>query len=177
MFTSARLMAVDLVLAGVQMRAISFYAPTNPTALSTKKKFYRDLKKLFVTFGKDQQVLLQGDGNATFSLGSRNSYFDGAIDRVYDDGDTANENGELFLDFCREVNLSIMNSWFIQPDQRRWTWYSNDQRTRKVIDYSCTSTWLRRFATNCRVHTSHHLGKSDHRLLVTGFITAASKLS
>ena len=92
---------------------------------------------------------------------------------MYDEGDTTNENGELFLDFCAQKHLSIANSWFHHPQKHRITWHSPDQRTKKVIDYSVCESWLRQYISDVRVRNSYF--NSDHRLLVTKLKTPANK--
>ena len=169
-----RLMALDISQRGLLLRVIAAYAPTETSPLSTKKSFYCSLQKLYTNTGKYQNIL-QGDLNATCTLGARNSNFDGGSNQVYDNGDTANENGNLFIDFCITHKLSILNSWFRHRDIHRITWHSNDGVTKKVLDYSCCQSWLRQFVTDCRVRNSYRFGNSDHRLVITKLTTPANK--
>ena len=169
---SPRLMAADLTISGCKIRMISAYAPQEDKPLSSKHEFYRELKKLCQP-PSPYKVSINGDFNATTTIASRLSRFDGKINRVYDEGDTSNENGELFLDFCAEKHLSIANTWFDHPQKHRITWHSPDQRTKKVIDYSVCESWLRQYISDVRVRNSYF--NSDHRLLVTKLKTPANK--
>ena len=160
---SARLMAADVTIRGCKIRIISAYAPTEDKAKSTKQSFYRELKKL-CNAAKPYKTFIQGDFNATTTITTRHSCFDGNNKTVYDDEDTFNDNGEMFLDFCEENKLSILNTWYDHPIKHRITWHSPDAITKKVIDYSISESWLRQYIKDVRVRNSYF--NSDHRLLV-----------
>ena len=51
-----------------------------------------------------------------------------------------------------------------------YTWYSNDQHTRKIIDLTISNQFLQRFCLDCRVRRSYDF-HSDHRILITRFKT------
>ena len=168
---SARLMAADIVVCGCKIRFISAYAPTEANALSGKEDFYRELKKLCVT-ENNRKLCINGDFNATTTTAERHSSFDGRNTTPYEN-DISNNNGELLLDFCYSKNLSILNTWFDHPMKHRITWHSPDKITKKIIDYCISDSWLRQFVTDVRVYNSYF--DSDHRLLITKFITPANK--
>ena len=133
--TYLRLMAADITINVYKLRIISAYAPTEDKPLSTKEAFYRDLNKL-CQLSKKTKLLIQGDFNATSTATTRHSCFDGLKDNEwrYKATDKSNENGEIFLDFCRLHGLSILNTWFDHPLKHRYTWHSPDKVTKKVID-------------------------------------------
>ena len=168
---SPRLMAMDVTICGCKIRVISAYAPTENSVPSSKQTFYRELKKLCVV-EQNRKICINGDFNATTSIGLRHSCFDGRNDVGYED-DISNDNGERFLEFCKKEKFSILNTWFQHPLKHRFTWHSPDQVTKKVIDYSVSDSWLRQFVTDVRVYNSYF--ESDHRLLVTRFRTPANK--
>ena len=172
---SPRLMVADIVVRGCKIRIISAYAPTEDKPLSTKQTFYRELKKLCLVDNKTK-LSIHGDFNATTTITRRHSnFFGGRGKNIYDEGDTSNENGNLFLDFCGLMKLSILNTWFDHPLKHRITWHSPDQITKKVIDYSLCESWLRQYITDVRVYNSYF--NSDHRLLVTRLKTPANKVA
>ena len=79
----------------------------------------------------------------------------------------------MFLDFCEENKLSILNTWYDHPIKHRITWHSPDAITKKVIDYSISESWLRQYIKDVRVRNSYF--NSDHRLLVSKMRTPANK--
>ena len=61
-----------------------------------------------------------------------------------------NDNGERFLDLCALHRLKITGSWFRRRNMHRWTWISNDSRTKKELDYIIVSArW--NIVQNCRL--------------------------
>ena len=60
-----------------------------------------------------------------------------------------NDNGERLLDLCALHRLKITGSWFRRRNMQRWTWISNDGRTKKELDYIIVSArW--NIVQNCR---------------------------
>jgi len=51
-----------------------------------------------------------------------------------------NERGEKQLEFATDQDLLICNTRFQQKDCRKWTWRSNDQRTKNLIDFIMIDT-------------------------------------
>ena len=45
-----------------------------------------------------------------------------------------NDRGERLLEFALEHDMMICNMKFQQKDCRKWTWRSNDGKTRNMID-------------------------------------------
>ena len=76
-----------------------------------------------------------------------------------------NDNGERLLDLCSLHNIKISGSWFRRRNIHRWTWYSNDGRTKKELDYVIVSArW--KLVQNRRVSRSADIGNNaDHRLV------------
>ena len=169
--SGARLMAADLTVKGCKLRVISCYAPTLKTALSTKLSFYRDLKQLTKT-EKNWKVLIQGDFNAEPQFCRHNSCFDGRKPLV-DGTSQDNENAMLFLKYCQQNELSILNTWYEHPIHHRVTWHHPNGNVQKVYDYSLSKSWLRQYINDVRVRNSYF--SSDHRLLVTTLNTPANK--
>ena len=54
------------------------------------------------------------------------------------------------------------------------TWYSNDKRTKKVIDYILAEKYVQQFTTDCRVYLGFQV-ETDHRLLKTTINAPATK--
>ena len=116
---------------------------------------------------------MQGDFNAEFQISREHSCFDGSQSRIEEGTNQTNENCMLFLQYCQTNKLLILNTWFDHPIHHRVTWHHPNGRTKKVYDYSLSGSWLRRFIQDVRVRNSYF--NSDHRLLVTKFLTPCNK--
>jgi len=46
-----------------------------------------------------------------------------------------NDRGDVFVDWCRDNNQVISNTWFQNHKRRVWTWDNHTRTTRKQIDY------------------------------------------
>ena len=55
-----------------------------------------------------------------------------------------------------------------------YTWYSNDGRTRKIIDYVLAERYVQQYITDCRVRRGINI-KTDHRLLKTTLRTPTTR--
>ena len=64
----------------------------------------------------------------------------------------------------------MLQTYFNSPLSKRYTWYSNDGNTNRVLDYVLTET----FVTSCAVEDSFDF-ESDHKLLVTNLSTPKTK--
>lgn len=82
---------------------------------------------------------------------------------------------EPSLDFCRQANVSVINSWLKHDWSRPWTWLSNDGKAKRCLDYVMTEAVLRQYITNRRVNCSADY-KSDHRLLAVTARTPRSRV-
>ena len=55
------------------------------------------------------------------------------------------------------------------------TFYSNDKRTKQVLDYAITSRWLAKCTLDCRVRNGYIIA-SDHRCLIQCFATPLRRI-
>ena len=70
----------------------------------------------------------------------------------------------------------MIQTYFNKPIEERYTWYSGDQKTKKVIDYVLVEQFVQQYVNNCFVsHDSHF--ESDHRMIVTDLCTPMTKKS
>ena len=96
---------------------------------------------------KHQKILLTGDFNATTSIEERRCYF---YDSKIIEGSICNENGRRLKQFCRNKQLCIASKHRML---HRYTWYSNDGKTRKILDYELTENYVQQYISDCRVKT------------------------
>ena len=74
-----------------------------------------------------------------------------------------NENGELFLKFCFEKQLKIINSIYRTKRIHRGTWSHKPTGQFKRLNYIVTRKYLSRFITSCRAYRSaSSLFDTDH---------------
>ena len=170
-----RHISASIVIKGCKVFIISAYAPMETATASAKSAFYCELNKIIKSRPQNSQLITVGDFNATAQATSSYTCFRGST-YVPSDDLKSNENGEKLLDFCRKHDLSIPNSWFDQKiPSRRNTWYSNDGKTRKCIDFMISNLQMKSWCINCRVKSSFDFD-SDHRLVVATFITPIRKI-
>jgi len=166
-----RLISASIDIYGCKTKIISVYAPTEPGTDNAKTVFYRELCKHTKT-EKHRKLIVLGDFNATTNAVKVHACIRPSSDLTEID---SNVNGERMLNFARDQDLSIMNTWFKHPEHHQITWYSHDiHNTKKTLDYLLCCNWLRQYCCDCRVRTSYDFN-SDHKLLVTTFRTPKTK--
>ena len=116
-------------------------------------------------------MMILGDFNAKTSIAYWKSQFDGT-QLVYDDD--CNDNGYRMKNFCRTNMLGIASTYFDYDIENRLTWYSPDQRTKRINDYVLTEKFVQQYITACIVFPDSDFN-SDHRILVTELNTPKTK--
>ncbi|KIH68985.1 endonuclease/exonuclease/phosphatase family protein [Ancylostoma duodenale] len=114
--------------------------------------------------------LLLGDFNA--KLGKKENEFECSVGpHGYDD--QRNERGQLVVDFCEQLRLRAVASFFKTRSGRKWTWRSPDGKTLNCIDHIFACTYLQ-FKS---VRTGSIQFETDHRLLRGHFDATSAALS
>lgn len=161
-FNEPRVMGINLKVHGFNLRIVNAYSPTDcDGTVEQKRKFYSDLNKACQTNNKHQKLLVAGDFNATTEVARYKSNFDGRkpiADKNF------NDNGQRLKQFCRSHHLNISSTFFKHKLLHRYTWYSNDRKTKKILDYVLCEQYLQQYMTNCRVYLGFD-AETDHRLL------------
>ena len=67
----------------------------------------------------------------------------------------------------------MSQSFFNHPIESRYTWYSGDKITKKVIDYILVEPFTQQYMERCEVTNADF--ESDHRLLVAAMKTPTTK--
>ena len=91
---------------------------------------------------KHQKLVINGDFNATTSIATKLCYYDG---RKLVEDHICNDNGLRLKQYCQEKVLCISQSYFEHPIESRYTWYSGDGNTKKVIDYVLVELYTQQF--------------------------------
>ena len=127
-----RIIAIKLKIHS--MSESSTNIPPTETGGSDNQKdlFYRSLKTACVKTHKHQKLIVVGDFNATTSVATYNSCYDGV--KIVQDPNCS-DNGSRLKSFCSSHKLCISPTFFEHAMIHRHTWYSNDKITRKINDY------------------------------------------
>ena len=161
-FNEPRVMGISLKVHGFNLRIVNVYSPTDCDGTDEqKRKFYSDVKKASKTIDKHQKLLIAGDFNASTGVARYKSNFDGK--RVISDNNF-NDNGMRLKQLCRSQNLNISSTFFKHRLLHRYTWYSNDKKTRKILDYILSEKYIQNYMVDCRVYRGFHV-ETDHQLL------------
>ena len=62
-----------------------------------------------------------------------------------------NRNGRCLLQFCATHGLRIMNTFFLQKEIHKYTWYKDSVKQRSIIDFCIVSADLFSFVVDVRV--------------------------
>lgn len=136
---SERIAVLNITLQGYKdpWTIIQVYSPTEPINKEKVKdveKFYAILNTTIKEHAHNNLVVM-GDFNA--QIGTRQEFED-IIIGPYTEG-KRNTNGERLVQFAFEHNLSILNSQFKKPANRKWTWISPSGETKNEIDFILTN--------------------------------------
>ena len=157
-----RVMAINVKIHGFNIRIVNGYSPTNSDGSESEKDlFYQKLKKACVKDQKHQKLMVVGDFNAATSIAKYHSCYDG--EKIITDPE-CNENGIRLKSFCKSQKLCMSSTFFDHPMLCRYTWYSNDKKTRKINDYILVEKYIQQYITDCLVELDYEFD-SDHRLL------------
>ena len=135
------------------------YAPNENLSSDLKNAFYNNLANQFKKDinNKKQKLMVIGDFNASIIFAKPNCFYFGT--KHLED---TNDNGSRLLEFCRDNNLCISNTWFTHKVSREMTFLSPDGKTRKTLDYILCEKWIQQYMTNCRVKNGLY-NNSDHK--------------
>ena len=164
-----RIVGVRVIVNGINLSIFSCYSPTDTKSYSdaTKDAFYSTLLKATKTIKSDHpsfKLIVGGDFNATVGKDCEPEKW--ACVGNNHDPDPTSGNGLRLLNYCREQELYMMNSFFGYKDIYRWSFYSNLGYKRR-LDYILCEWFVKRFCNNCRVYRSVSQGfQSDHKAVV-----------
>ena len=171
-FLDPRVMGININVYGFKIRFVNAYSPTNIDGTENQKDdFYRKVKKAISTKSKHHKLIVLGDFNAQSSLPYKHCCFDGK--NLVKDVE-CNDNGSRLKNLCRSKELCMIQTYFEHPVDERYTWYSNDGKTKKILDYILVEPFVQQYVTECKVHHECHV-ETDHRLLIATLNTPRCK--
>ena len=123
-----------------------------------------DLASITESVPVHDDILLLGDFNAV--TGPRSAGYEDVVGS-FGTG-TPNNNTSRLLSFCSSHGLVVPGSWFRRRDVHRWTWASNDRRTKKEIDHIITKDIrnIKSYRVFCGAEAP---ANTDHYLTVAKF--------
>ena len=167
-----RLIAMNIIIHGFKLRIVNVYSPTDTDGtMQQKDEFYRKVRKSCKSLQKNYKLLVCGDFNAITSVVLSNTYYNGT--NIVEDK-KCNDNGERIKTFCRSNKLCMLQTYVDVPLEDRYTWYSNDGKTKRVLDYMLAERFLQQYMENCTVKNEYEFD-SDHKLVVAEFRTPCTK--
>ena len=111
------------------------------------------------------------DFHAQTDIMYKQCYFDGLKIVNYS---SCNYNGSRLKSFCREKRLCLPQTHFNHPQSERHMWYSNDGKTKKVLDYIVVEQYVQQYVEECYVGNDYDF-ESDHRVVITEMNTPRTK--
>ena len=109
--------------------------------VSMKDIFWQSLRRETASVSKKEHFLILGDLNATTSaIAPLATYFCGQDTVDF----TANDNGHRLARFLAEHKGHVASTFFSHKPVHAITWYSNDQKTRKILDVATHDRFLQR---------------------------------
>ena len=126
---SDRVIVVKLEGKPFDIGVIQVYAPTSTCKEEEIEQFYEDLDKAMRQLKSQDVKIVMGDFNA--KVGDRR-----VEDIVGPWGlGNRNEQGNRLIDWCKENDFIISNTWYENHPRRRYTWTSPGDRSRNQIDF------------------------------------------
>jgi len=124
-----RLLVIKLNGKPFDIYIIQVYAPTSACTDEEIETFYEDLEKTKNGLKSQDVKIIMGDFNA--KVGNEK-----VADIIGPFGiGEINSRGERLIEWCKEHDYIITNTWFQNHPRRCWTWMSPDKRTRNQIDF------------------------------------------
>ena len=166
---AGRIIGVRVIVNGIKLSIFSCYSPTDTKSYSEQSKdaFYRTLGAATTKVKSEHpsfKLIVGGDFNATIGNDCAPDQW-GCVGNNHDP-DPTSPNGTRLLNFCKDQNLYVMNSFYGYKDIHRWSFYSNLGYKRR-LDYILCEGFVKRFSSNCRIYGSVSDGfDSDHRVVV-----------
>ena len=130
---SDRIIRIRLRSSPVDMEIVQVYMPTSDHADEEVNLVYEQIEEMIAKCkGKCQLIL--GDWNSQVGEGR-----EGKIVGQFGLG-RRNARGERLIEFCRQNQLVVANTWFQHHARRRYTWTMPGGRNRFQLDYITASS-------------------------------------
>lgn len=121
---SDRVILVILKWSPLNLSLIQVYAPASKSDDEVVETFYEDIEKAY-KLCKSHEIWI---------IIAKLVKKEMSVVGPYRIGDQ-NDRGDKSVDWCKLNKQVITNTWFQQPDRRKWMWVSPDGNTRNQINY------------------------------------------
>ena len=159
---SDRVVMLKLHAKPFNINMIQVYAPTQDYDDENIEEFYEQIQ-LAVSYTKSSDIIcIMGDLNAKVG-----NVTDFNIIGNYGLG-KQNERGQRLIEFCKENNMVIMNTWFQQLLCRLCTWKGPGDISRNQIDYIMINKRFRNCVKQARTYPGADIN-SDHNPVTIKF--------
>ncbi|CAH2098211.1 unnamed protein product [Euphydryas editha] len=130
---SERVALLQVNIYGTMFSLIQVYAPTTAASEAEIENMYNDLDEAISKCTKN--IIFMGDMNAKIGKPECHERL------VMGDYGYGNRNcrGKMFIHFCLQNKLKIVNTMFKKPKKLRWTWMSPDGKSMNEIDFIATN--------------------------------------
>uniref|UniRef100_A0A8D8R5I6 Craniofacial development protein 2 n=1 Tax=Cacopsylla melanoneura TaxID=428564 RepID=A0A8D8R5I6_9HEMI len=156
-----RIMLVKLQINDKEtMDVIQIYMPTSRCTDEELEEVYEQIDEVWEMIDRNGKVIVLGDWNAV--VGEVEMKEDN-VTGSFGYG-TRNTRGERLIEFCKEKDLIITNTFFKQPMNRRYTWTRPSDGRRFQLDYILIRRDHQKFALQCKTYPGADIN-SDHNLL------------
>ena len=113
----------------VDLVVIQVYMPTSDHPEEEIEAVLQQVEEVVDKQKGTDHVVIMGDWNAVVGEGREEP-----IVGCFGLG-TRNESGQRLVDMCKRKKFTIANTWFQQPNRRRYTWKKPGDTGRYQIDY------------------------------------------
>lgn len=156
-YINHRIIQVSLKFNNDMVHIISVYAPDITKPRDDREEFYDKLEEVITNINRLDKIFIIGDTNARVG----NTPIPGVMQHWNED--TVNENGEILINMCTQLELRINNTYFQHKPQHKYT-FENTRAQRSVIDYIITNRTVHpskildvRTLTSANAGTEHNL--------------------
>lgn len=159
---SDRITAVKIRSHPVDTLIVQTYMPTGSYDDEEVETIYNDLDSILDVAKEKENLIVMGDFNAVVGEGAHEN-----IVGKFGLG-KRNKRGDRLVQFCKENNLIVSNTYFELPKRRLYTWKMPGDLGRYQIDYILVKSRHRNQITVCKTYPGADLN-TDHNLLLSKY--------
>lgn len=156
---SDRVIALKMTSDPVDTLIIQVYMPTSNATDDFVDEIYKQIEEVIEENGKGQiRTIVMVDWNSVVG----DEGVEGIVGK-YGYG-RRNDRGERLIEFCKQFDFWITNTWFKQNKRRLYTWKNPGDRMRFQIDYILINQRFKNSIKNPKTYPGADLD-TDHNLL------------
>ncbi|XP_025425301.1 craniofacial development protein 2-like [Sipha flava] len=137
---------------------IQVHFPTTRSTEEDIEEMYVQVEELLQLTENNANIFITGDFNASVSCEGSNNSGKFGLENV-------NERGKRLIEFCKQHELIISNTYFEVPLRRHYTLKAPGNITRYQIDFILVKNKYKNQITFCYVYPGFDVD-SDHNLVI-----------